>query len=163
MQDRTPRAALEPSFRKGSWYARGSVPIREGSRIARKRIERSAGKACKSKAQAQDFCDQLNRMFEQRAINGQRTLTFARAMSNYLDIGKPEPKFAEKIVRLLGTKLCSEIDNTDMIATRKAMFRGGRQGALYQPAPLYAGDRDPAAGLAGQGLRAAVIRATAGL
>ncbi len=128
-EDRTPRSALKPRKRKGAWYARGFVPVRTATGIARKRVERSAGDDCQTKAQCQEFCDRLNRMFEERAVSGRRQLTFAKAMDNYLGIGKPVPKYAEKLVAHFGTMLCSEIDNTSMVEARKALFPEGATAA----------------------------------
>jgi hypothetical protein len=124
-KDRTPRAATRPKKRKGAWYARGFVPVRIGGTIARKRIERAAGSDCKTKAECQTFCDQLNRMFEERATSTRRTLTFAKAMDNYLALGKPVPKYAEKLAAHFGEMLCNEIDNTTMLDATRVLFPSG--------------------------------------
>lgn len=125
-QDRTPRAKLSPEYRKGGWYARGFVPVRQGDgSIARRRIERSAGAGCTSKAQCQKFCDDLNRMFEERAMATRRPRTFAKAMQNYIETGKPVPQFAEQILKYFGTTLCNEIDNDALLDAAKAILPPG--------------------------------------
>jgi integrase len=123
--DRTPRSALKPYKRRGKWYARGAVPIRSGDRITRARKELSAGDDCSTKAQCQAFCDRLNAMFEERALSSRRPLTFAKAMDNYLGLGKPVPKYAEKLVEHFGHMLCSDIDNTAMVEATRAFFPNG--------------------------------------
>jgi integrase len=62
-------------------------------------------------------------MYEARCLSDRRPMTFAKAMSNYLDIGKPQPKFAAKLLKHFGTAMCSDIDNSAMIAARKVLFK----------------------------------------
>ena len=119
-RDNAPRASLTPVFRKGAWYARGSVPVREGDRIAKRRIERSTGAT--SRKAAKLVCDQLNQMFEERALSSRRTLTFAKALTNYVTATGHAPKFAEKLLDHFGEMLVSEIDNTAMLEARAALF-----------------------------------------
>lgn len=135
-EDRTPRAHLKPYLRGKTWYARGYVAVRVGNRLSRTRIERSAGEDCRTKAQCQKFCDDLNRMFEERALSSKRPLTFAKAMMNYLDLGKPAPKKAKKLLEFFGTTLVSEIDNTMMLEAKRAMFPPGAK-APYVNRHLY--------------------------
>jgi integrase len=75
-------------------------------------------------------------MFEERALSSKRPLTFAKAMMNYLDLGKREPKFAKKLLQFFGTTLVSEIDNTMMLEAKRAMFPAGSK-APYVNRHLY--------------------------
>ena len=61
-------------------------------------------------------------MYEARVMSTRDLRTFARAMSDYLDAGRPEPKFAAKIATFFGERLCSEIDNSFMLQAKKALF-----------------------------------------
>jgi integrase len=61
-------------------------------------------------------------MFEERALSSKRPLTFAKAMMNYLDLGKPKPRKAKQLLKFFGTTLCSEIDNTMMLEAKRALF-----------------------------------------
>ena len=77
-------------------------------------------------------------MFEERALSSKRSLTFAKALVNYLDLGKKEPKFAKKLLNFFGTTLVSEIDNTMMIEAKRAIFPDGSKSPyvnrhLYTP------------------------------
>jgi integrase len=136
MQDRTPRSHLKPYLRGKTWYARGYVAIRNGNSLTRTRVERSAGQDCRTKAQAQKFCDDLNRMFEERALSSKRPLTFSKAMMNYLDLGKTQPKKAAQLLKFFGTTLVSEIDNTMMLEAKRAIFPDGAK-APYVNRHLY--------------------------
>jgi integrase len=105
-----------------SFYAaRGFVPIRQADgTIAYERRQHSLadGTATARKAET----DRLNAAYEEDASRQFRPVTFAIALTNYIDAGHPLPLYAEKLIAHLGTRPCIEIDDSAILAAKKAMF-----------------------------------------
>lgn len=104
---------------KTYWVARGFIPVRkpDGS-FARRRIERSLGGNTAKARQAE--IDRLNQGIEDRALNV--PLTFAKAYTNYIGVGKPVPMWGEKILLELGVRQCHEIDDSIMLEAKDKIF-----------------------------------------
>jgi hypothetical protein len=135
--DKNPRSKLKPEKRKGYWVARGWVPVRQpDGTIARRRLERSAGPDISSRAQCQAFCDRVNQMYEERAIAVIMPMTFARAYINYVGAGHPEPKFAERILAVIGEMQVADVDDTVMVDLVKKLFPADAK-AGYKNRHLY--------------------------
>lgn len=117
------RSDLSPSFRKGGWYARGSIPVRgpDGT-VRRRRVERSAGADCKSERQCKAFCDRLNAQIEERLKTVRKSRSFAKAMDLYLAAGKPKPKFAVRLAQHLGLYECVDIDQAVLADAAAEIF-----------------------------------------
>lgn len=120
------RGKLRPVRRRkrdGSvyWAARGFVPVRapDGS-IARRRVEHGIGGD--TATARQEETDKLNKLYEERATAVTRPLTFAKAYTNYIDLGFPVPIYGEAILRHIGVRQCHEIDDTIMVGIRNALF-----------------------------------------
>jgi integrase len=105
-----------------SFYAaRGFVPICQADgTIAYERRQHSLadGTAAARKAET----DRLNAVYEEDASRLFRPVTFAIALSNYIDAGHPLPLYAEKLIARLGQRPCIEIDDSAILAAKKAMF-----------------------------------------
>lgn len=121
------RAKLKPVRRRKKdgttyWAARGFVPVRtpDGS-IARRRVEHSLG-GDTAKAR-QEETDRLNRLYEERALAIERPLTFAKAYTNYIELGHPVPIYGEQILKHIGLMQCQDIDDTVMVELTKKLFR----------------------------------------
>src|ERR1700682_228144 len=123
MRDGNIRAKLKPEFRKGSWFARGFVPIRQpdGS-IARRRVERGLGADLKTKAERETYCDTLNRYYEERALAIVKPMTFSNAYTNYVEAGHQVPYRGERILKCLGIMQVTDIDDTTMLRAVKVVF-----------------------------------------
>jgi integrase len=122
MQETNARSKLRPVNRKGAWYARGSIPVRQGDgSIARKRAEISLGADLSRQAREKE-CDRLNKFYEQRALSTQAHLTFARAYTNYVDAGRDHPLLGAELVKAIGAKQCVDINDTDMNELRHKLF-----------------------------------------
>lgn len=132
------RSSLRVVERKGSWWARGSIPIRtSGGKIARKRAEYSLA-AYPTRSEREKECHRLNRHFEAEALNEKPSLTFARAYLNYIDAGNDHPLKGEQIVQAIGNMQCVEIDDTVMARIKKRLFDEGAKPShvnrnLYTP------------------------------
>ena len=99
MRDGIIRAKLKLEFRNNNWVARGYVPLKgPDGQIARRRVERGVGPDFKTKAQQQVFCDRLNKFYEDRATSTKKSMSFAKAYSNYIEAGHslPEPGRASR-------------------------------------------------------------------
>lgn len=123
MRDRTIRGTVKPYWRKaqGLWFARGWVPERQADgRIARQRIERGPGSPTRSACQA--LCDQLNRLYEERASAVKRPLTFSRAVTNYITSGGEARFLTDAIMTRIGLRQCSDIDDTVMSDLSRELF-----------------------------------------
>jgi hypothetical protein len=121
--DRTIRATVKPYFRaeQGKWFARGWIPERQADgRIARRRIERGPG--CRSKSECQALCDQINKLYEDRAAAVRRPLTFARAVTNYVDTGGDARFLTPALMTRLGLRQCSDIDDTVMVDLTRELY-----------------------------------------
>lgn len=120
------RGKLKPVRRQKNgaiyWVARGFVPVRtpEG-RITRRRIERSISGDTAAARQAET--DRLNRLYEERATAIERPLTFAKAYTNYVDLGYPVPIYGEAILKNIGMMQCHQIDDTVMVELTKKLFK----------------------------------------
>lgn len=102
------------------WVARGFIPVRrKDGTFARRRIERSLGGDTAKARQAE--VDKLNQAFEDRAQNV--NLTFAKAYTNYIGVGKEVPMLGVKILHELGVRQCIEIDDSIMLEARKKIFQ----------------------------------------
>ncbi len=124
MRDGNIRAKLKPVRKKGGWVARGFVPVKQADgSIARARVERGLG-ADLSKAEREAQCDRLNRFYEERATSTIRPMTFAKALSNYLQSGKPQPLHAECILHAIGIMPCSQIDDSVMLGAIPQVLPG---------------------------------------
>lgn len=139
MRDGNIRSKLKPEFRKGYWFARGFVPIRQADgSIARRRVERGVGPDLKTKAERQAYCDTLNRYYEERALAIVKPMTFAKAYTNYVEAGHRVPYRGERILKCLGMMQVAEIDDSAMLRAAKVVFpRGVKPGTvnrhLYSP------------------------------
>lgn len=126
-QVRNIRGKLRPVRRRKRdgatyWAARGFVPVREADgRITRRRVEHGIGGD--TAAARQEAADKLNRLYEERATAVTRPLTFAKAYTNYIDLGFPVPIYGEAILRHIGVRQCHEIDDTIMVDLQKALFK----------------------------------------
>lgn len=114
-----PRSALAPYRRGTRWYCRGSIPIRVAGGFTTRRIETSAGEGVKTEAQCKARCDELNKHYDQVALDPFVSMSFAEAMNNYLDLGRPTPKYATRLLHHLGTMECREITDAVMIRVSK--------------------------------------------
>lgn len=120
------RAKLKPVRRRKKdgttyWAARGFVPVRapDGS-IARRRVEHSIDGD--TAAARQEETDKLNKLYEERATAITRPLTFAKAYTNYINLGYPVPFFGEEILKHIGIRQCQEIDDSVMVELAKKLF-----------------------------------------
>jgi integrase len=104
------------------YCARGFVPIRtEGGGIAYERRQHSLAEGTAAQRKAET--DRLNAAYEEDASRSYRPITFAIALTNYLDAGHPLPLYAEKLIQHLGSRPCIEIDDSAILAARRAMFK----------------------------------------
>lgn len=126
-QVRNIRGKLKPVRRRKKdgttyWAARGFVPVREADgSITRRRAEHSIGGDTAAARQAET--DRLNKLYEERATAITRPLTFAKAYTNYVDLGFPVPIYGEKILKHIGLRQCQEIDDTLMVELAKLVFK----------------------------------------
>ncbi len=139
MRDGTIRAKLKTEFRKGYWVARGYVPVRRADgTIARRRVERGIGPDLTTRAAREAYCDRLNRIYEDRATGMVRTMTFAKAYTNYIEAGNPVPVAGDRILKALSSLNVADIDDSVMLEALKIVFPKPRKAStinrhLYSP------------------------------
>jgi integrase len=75
-------------------------------------------------------------MYEERAMAVIMPMTFARAYINYVGAGHPEPKFAERILAVIGEMQVADVDDTVMVDLVKKLFPADAK-AGYKNRHLY--------------------------
>lgn len=135
------RSTLKPYWhkRRRKWYARGTYPIRhEDGQIERRRGFIGAGHD--SRAACRQECDRLNGLYEQdaRRAQGERSLTFAEGVVNYLTAGGDDRFLTERLILEIGHLDCRSIDDTRMGELVRLFFPGGAKPStinrdLYTP------------------------------